>query len=24
LKAEGIVFQGEAVDMERFGWLSDL
>ncbi|MCX6133705.1 MAG: methylated-DNA--[protein]-cysteine S-methyltransferase [Ignavibacteriales bacterium] len=24
LKAEGIVFRGEAVDMERYGWLSDL
>ena len=24
LKAEGVVFHGDAVDMERFGWLSDL
>jgi methylated-DNA-protein-cysteine methyltransferase-like protein len=24
LKAEGIGFEGEAVDLERFGWLSDL
>ena len=24
LKAEGVVFRGEAVDMVRFGWLSDI
>jgi len=24
LKAEGVVFHGEAVDLLRFGWLSDL
>jgi methylated-DNA-protein-cysteine methyltransferase-like protein len=24
LNAEGVVFRGEALDLERFGWLSDL
>ena len=24
LKAEGVVFRGEVLDLEQFGWLSDL
>jgi methylated-DNA-protein-cysteine methyltransferase-like protein len=24
LRAEGVVFHGESVELERFGWLSDL